>query len=79
MDVIAIGLKAAFEFHGWHRVFRRCKLPKDVIALGALKRMQVGTQECRHDAGEHHLCMAPRTGGTLDRSARANGRQALKF
>jgi len=33
----------------------RAKLLQDVIALGALKGMQVVARKCGHDAGEHHL------------------------
>jgi hypothetical protein len=69
----------ASEFPELHRIFIRAKLPENVIAYSALKRMQVGTQECWHDAGEHHLSLAPRTGRTLNRSARNDGRQGLKF
>jgi len=41
--------------------------------------MQVGTQECRHDLGEHHLGLALRTGRTLNGSERNDGRQGLSF
>jgi hypothetical protein len=52
---------------------------KDVVAYGALERMQVGAQECRHAAGEQHLRSALRTRGTLDCSERNDGRGTLKF
>jgi hypothetical protein len=50
-----------------------------VVARPALKRTQVGTQECRHDLGEHHLGLALRTGRTLNGSERNDGRQGLSF
>src|SRR6202043_2397310 len=56
-----------------HRTFIGAKLPDDVITHDALKRVQVGAQECRHDAGEHHAGVAARTGGTLNRIARNDG------
>ena len=39
--------------------------------------MQVGVRKCRHDAGEHHLSMALRTGRTLNRLERHDGRQQI--
>jgi hypothetical protein len=52
---------------------------EDVVAHSALKRMQAGTEECRHDAGEHHPGLALRTGRTLNRSERNDGRQGSRF
>jgi hypothetical protein len=43
---------------------------ENVIAYRGLKRIQVGTQECRHDAGKHHAGLAVRTAG---RSMAAGG------
>jgi hypothetical protein len=61
-------------------VVARAKRPEDVIARSALKRMQVGPQERRHDTDQQHPPpLAFRTGGTLNLTERKNGRQRLKF
>src|ERR1700730_802510 len=70
---------AAPAFLGLHRIVIRAERLDDVVARPALKRMQVGTQECRHDLGEHHLGPALRTGRTLNGSERNDGRQGLRF
>jgi hypothetical protein len=59
-------------------VVMRVERLKDVMALCALERMQVGTQKRRHDAGEHHLGPALRADRTLDCSERNDGRQGLR-
>ena len=38
----------------------------NVIALRALKRAEVETQPCRHDASEHHMSTALWTNGALN-------------
>src|SRR6202023_3010622 len=70
---------AAPAFPGLHRIVIRAERLDDVVARPALKRMQVGTQECRHDLGEHHLGLALRTGRTLNGSERNDGRQGGRF
>ena len=75
-------LKTASEFPKlhWVSVLIRAKRPEDVIARSALKRMQVGPRERRHDTDQQHPPpLAFRTGGTLNLSERKNGRQRLKF
>ena len=53
---------------------------KYVIADIAFKRMQVDAPgACWLDADEHHLGLAVRTGGALNRSERNDGRQALSL
>ena len=63
---VQIALKPAAKALGMHRIFIRGKGRKHVIADTALKRMQVDARACRLDADEHHLSLAPRTGGALD-------------
>jgi hypothetical protein len=72
-------LKAAPAFPGLHRIVIRAERLHNAIAHRALKRMQVGTQECRHDLGEHHLGLAFWTGRTLNGGERNDGRQGLRF
>jgi hypothetical protein len=55
-------------------VVTRVKRLKDVIAHRTLESTQIGAQERRHDADERHLSLAPLAGGTLDGSARNDGR-----
>ena len=80
--VVPNALKTASEFPGlhWVSVLIRAKRPEDVNARSALKRMQVGPRERRHDTDQQHPPpLAFRTGGTLNLSERKNGRQRLKF
>ena len=75
-----IALKPASEALGFHGVFKRGKGRKYLIADSAFKRMQVdalGT--CWLDADEHHLGLAPRTGGALKWSRKNGGRQVLRL
>jgi hypothetical protein len=72
-----IASKPAAKGLGMHRIFARGKGRKYVIADGALKRMQVNARAYRLDADEHHLGLAPRTGGALKSSRWNGGRQTL--
>src|ERR1700737_4574677 len=63
---VQIALKPASKSLGLHGVFIRGKGLKYLIADSAFKRMQVDTTgACWLDADEHHLGLAPRTGGAL--------------
>ena len=74
-----IALKPAAKGLGFHRIFKRGKDRKYVIADSTFKRMQVDAWACRLDAGEHHLGLALRTGGA-SKCERWNGeRQALRL
>ena len=44
----------------------RSKGRKHVIADGAFERLQVNARPYWLDTDEHHLGLAPRTGGTLE-------------
>ena len=57
----------------------RSKGRKHVIADGAFERLQVNARPYWLDTGEHHLGLAPRTGGTLKWSRWNAGRQVLRF
>src|ERR1700732_3772597 len=75
-----MALKPASKSFGFHGVFIRSKGLKDLIADSAFKRMQAHVQgACRLDADEHHLGLAPRTGGTLNCSEFNDGRQGLRL
>jgi hypothetical protein len=73
-------LKPASKTLGLHGVFICGKGPKDAIADTAFKRMQVDAPSaCWLDADEHHLSLAPRTGGAFNCSEWNDGRQALRL
>jgi hypothetical protein len=50
-----------------------------VTADGTFKRMQVDARACWLDAGEHHLGLALRTGGTSKCNGWNGGRQVLRL
>ena len=50
---------------------------KHMIADSAFERLQVGARACWLDADEHHVGLAPRTGGALKRSRWNDGRLAF--
>jgi hypothetical protein len=63
---VQIALKPASKALGLHRVFKRGKGRKYLIADSAFKRMQVDAPgPCWLDADEHHLGLALRTGGAV--------------
>lgn len=62
-----------------HRIFVRGKGRQQVIADGALKRMQVDARSRRLNADQHHLGFALRAGGALKRSRWNGARRALGF
>ena len=77
---VQIALKPASKALGLHGVFKRGKGRKYLIADSAFKRMQVDAAgACWLDADEHHLGLAPRTGGALNCSEWNDGRQALRL
>jgi catechol 2,3-dioxygenase-like lactoylglutathione lyase family enzyme len=77
---VQIALKPASKALGLHGVFKRGKGRKYLIADSAFKRMQVDAPgACWLDADEHHLGLAPRTGGALNCSEWNDGRQALRL
>jgi hypothetical protein len=76
---VQIALKPASKGLGLHRIFKRRKGRKYVIADSAFKRVQVDAWACRLDAGEHHLGLALRTGGALKGNRWNGGRQALRL
>jgi hypothetical protein len=59
-------LKPATKSLGMHRIFMRSKGRKHVITDRAFERLQVGPRPYWLDTDEHHLGLAPRTGGTLE-------------
>jgi hypothetical protein len=76
---VQIALKPASKALGLHRVFKRGKGRKYLIADSAFKRLQIDTPgACWLDANEHHLGRAPRTGGALNCSE-WKGRHALRL
>jgi hypothetical protein len=77
---VQIALKPASKALGLHGVFKRGKARKYLIADSAFKRMQVDAPgACWLDANEHHLGLALRTGGALNRSEWNDGRVALRL
>jgi hypothetical protein len=76
---VQIALKPATKRLGLHRIFMRSKGRKHVIADGAFERLQVNARPYWLDTGEHHLGLAPRTGGTLKWSRWNTGGQVLRF
>jgi hypothetical protein len=50
-----------------------------VFALGALKRAEVETQTCGHDAREHHMSMAIWASWTLDVEVDLVGQERMRF
>src|SRR6266567_5428937 len=77
---VQIALKPASKTPGLHGVFKRGKGLKSLVADSAFKCMQVDAPgACWLDADEHHLGLAPRTGGALNCSEWNDGRQALRL
>jgi hypothetical protein len=72
-------LKPASKTLGVHGVCIRGKGLKYVMADRAFKRMQIDTQVCRFDAGEHHRGLAPRTGWTLNCNEWNDGWRVLRL
>ena len=73
-------MKPASKSLGLHGVFIRGKGLKFAVADSAFERMQVDdTGAYRLDADEHHLGLAPRTGGALKCNRWNGGRQALRY
>src|SRR5262245_23010342 len=60
---VQIALKPAAKGLGMHWIFMRCEGRKCVIADSASKLVQVHARAFWLDANEHHLGLAPRTGG----------------
>jgi hypothetical protein len=73
-----VAFKPAFKSPGLHRIFIRGKRLKYVITHSALKRVQVDAQARWCDAGEQHLGLTRRTGGTLNFNERHDGRKELR-
>jgi hypothetical protein len=76
---VQIALKPASKGLGLHRIFKRGKGRKYVIADSTFKRMQVDAWACWLDAGEHHLGFALRTEGAPKCNRWNGGRQALRL
>jgi len=72
-------LKPASKTLGLHGVFIRGKGLKYLIADSAFKRMQVDARARWLDTGEHHLGLAPGTGGAFNCSEWSDGRHALRL
>ena len=64
---------------GLHRVFIRGKDLKWAMADSAFKRVQVDARADRRDTGEPHRGLAPRAGGTLNRSEWNGGREGMRL
>ena len=78
-DDVIQSLRLEFSGERAAPIVMRAKGLNDMIANQALKCMQVGTQERRHDAGEHHLSLTLRTGRTLNCNERNDGQQGVSF
>jgi hypothetical protein len=76
---VQIALKPASKTLGLLGVFKRGKGLKYPIADSAFKRMQVDARARWLDADEHHLGLAPRTGGARNCGEWNGGRQALRL
>jgi hypothetical protein len=77
---VQIALKPASKALGPHRVFKRGKALKGLIADSASKAMQVDVLgACWFDADEHHRSFAPRTSGAPNCCERNDGRDELRL
>ena len=76
---VQIALKPAAKGLGLHRIFKRGKGRKYVIADSTFKRVQVDARACWLDTGEPHRGLALRASGTLNCNEWNDGRQGLRL